>query len=297
MSAIFEPLIASAAILAVVIASAAILAFVIWAWAIWELFIPDDLTRNVFEPDISIVESSTFTSNVLFCIILPPPDNPKPAIIDTLLWLICSLVSWLWSELWSIFVWEDVIIVPEIFVVIRVPELELNVKFVPVLGDKFPVADVVKSILQSVSLDSSETVIFVAVVAFVTVTPCITPCITEFNGDPLTVIAFVSNVPTISTLPLISSEDASIDPNITLSDVPTAWPIDNVFPVIVIPVPALKVVSTVLLIQWEPLYTKRLLNSKLLIKVTSVRPDSVDEPPPPPLPPPPPPTFPISLST
>ena len=92
----------------------------------------------------------------------------------------------------------------------------------PVLGDKFPVADVVKSILQSVSLDSSETVIFVAVVAFVTVTPCITPCITEFNGDPSTVIASASNVPTISTLPLISSEDASIDPNITLSDVPTA---------------------------------------------------------------------------
>ena len=56
---------------------------------------------------------------------------------------------------------------PEKVVDVKVPVEELNVKFVPVLGGKFPVAAVVKSILQLVSLDSSETVTFVAIEAFV----------------------------------------------------------------------------------------------------------------------------------
>ena len=52
-------------------------------------------------------------------------------------------------------------------VAVNRPELELNVKFVPDFGGKFPVAAVVNNTLQDASDDSSATVTFVAVVAVV----------------------------------------------------------------------------------------------------------------------------------
>ena len=45
---------------------------------------------------------------------------------------------------------------------VKAPDDELNVRFVPVLGGKLPVAAVVNSTLQEVSDDSSATVTFVA---------------------------------------------------------------------------------------------------------------------------------------
>ena len=48
---------------------------------------------------------------------------------------------------------------------VKVPLEELNVRLVPLLGAKFPVAPVVNNTLHVVSLDSSATVTLVAVVA------------------------------------------------------------------------------------------------------------------------------------
>ena len=65
--------------------------------------------------------------------------------------------------------------------------------------------------LSSFVLSLSVIVTFVAtdaLVAFVTVTPAIT----VFNGVPPIVMASASNVPSISTSPLISSDVASISP-------------------------------------------------------------------------------------
>ena len=50
-------------------------------------------------------------------------------------------------------------------VAVNTPELELKVKFVPLFGAKSPVAAVVNSTLQDVSLDSSATVTAVATAA------------------------------------------------------------------------------------------------------------------------------------
>ena len=47
-------------------------------------------------------------------------------------------------------------------VAVSTPELELNVKLVPLLGGRSPVAAVVYNTLQDVSLDSSATVTAVA---------------------------------------------------------------------------------------------------------------------------------------
>ena len=48
---------------------------------------------------------------------------------------------------------------PENFVAVNNPELELNLKFVPVFGARFPVASVVNTGKHVVSVDSSATVI------------------------------------------------------------------------------------------------------------------------------------------
>ena len=50
-------------------------------------------------------------------------------------------------------------------VAVNIPELELNVKFVPDLGARFPLAAVVNNTLQDVSDDSSATVTVVAIAA------------------------------------------------------------------------------------------------------------------------------------
>ena len=61
--------------------------------------------------------------------------------------------------------------------------LELNVKFVPVFGGRFPVAAVVYKTLHDVSLDSSATVTLVAVVAVPVIVPVSNEIPLEFTRN------------------------------------------------------------------------------------------------------------------
>ena len=54
---------------------------------------------------------------------------------------------------------------PAKLVAVNAPEEELNVRLVPLLGSRFPVAAVVNKTLEEVSLDSSATVTAVAMAA------------------------------------------------------------------------------------------------------------------------------------
>jgi hypothetical protein len=115
-------------------------------------------------------------------------------------------------------------------VAVSTPVLELNVRFVPLLGGRPPVAAVTNKGKHSASLDSSATVTFVAVVAVVaapTVKPEAVPVKLVATPDAGVPNAGVTNVGELdnTTLPVPVFDVTPVPPCATATVVPSQVPV------------------------------------------------------------------------
>jgi hypothetical protein len=134
----------------------------------------DTATSATTATNVTVADESSDTScNVLFATAatgnLPPKSGTNLTFNSSSGLLTATLFAGDLTVAVSAFPVTAPVRSPANNVAVNRPELELNVKFVPDFGGKFPVAAVANNTLQDVSDDSSATVTFVAVVAEVAV--------------------------------------------------------------------------------------------------------------------------------